>query len=237
MPKPSRSRIFGKDRPSIAVPFADKNQLSTIRRLRKAGMDVAELRIDLFSSRDESRVIREARKFKGVPTIATIRSQAEGGKWRGTDAERLALFLAVLPHVDALDVEWSSRALVEPLVREARRRKKAVIISFHDFKKTPDPAFLLKLARSAKAAGADAVKIAAMARTRKDMRSLAQFTFQHAALGLITLSMGKEGAISRLFFPGLGSLLTFAHAGRRTAPGQMDLATTAACFRKFHGPR
>ena len=206
--------------------MVDKISLTAIHQAKKDGMDVAELRIDLFSSCDKNHVLSEIKKFKGIPVIATIRSKKEGGSWRGSERERLLLFKAVLPHVKKVDIELSSKTILKEVVAEARRLRKTVIVSYHNFQKTPSSAFLGTILKKAKAAGADIVKIAAMARSKKDMRLLAEFTSSHAKEGLITLSMGKEGALSRILFPSLGSLLTFAHIGRSTAPGQMDLKTT-----------
>ncbi len=218
----------------IAVPFSDKVSLLAIARAKKEGMGVAELRVDLFSSYQTSHVLNEARKFKKIKTIATIRSQKEGGAWKGTEVQRLELFKALFPHVSIIDIELSSQKIIKPVIAEAHRLRKTAIVSYHHFQKTPNAAALETLFKKAKKAGADIVKIAAMARSKKDVRTLAQFTAKHARQGVITLSMGKEGEISRILFPSLGSLLTFAHAGRSTAPGQMDLKTTARLLKKFH---
>lgn len=197
-------------------------------------MDIAELRVDLFSSSEKEYVFKELRKFKGIPTLATIRSKKEGGQWQRTESARLALLKAVLPLVDAVDIELSSAGILKEVIQEARRLKKIAIVSYHNFKTTPTLDSLKKILKKAKAAGADVVKIAAMANSRKDMRTLAEFTLSHADQKLITLSMGKEGAISRILFPALGSLLTFAHAGHSTAPGQWDLKTTSFFIRKLY---
>ena len=218
----------------IAVPFTDKTPLSAIQLARKEGMGIAELRIDLYSSYSNDHVLREVRKFKKIKTIATIRSKREGGQWTGHEKKRLALFKAVLPQVDTVDIELSSRSILKETIAEAHRLKKTVIVSYHNFKKTPSSSALVGILKQAKRAGADIVKIAAMAHSKKDMRTLAEFTLTHAKEGLITLSMGKEGALSRILFPSLGSLLTFAHTGHSTAPGQMDLKTTAFFFKKLY---
>ncbi len=220
-------------RASIAVSFSDRDSLAAIRRAKRLGMTVAELRVDLFSSQKEEHVLSVIRKFKGVPLIATIRSRKEGGKWKGREAERLKLFMAVMPRVDAVDIEWTSQSIRGEVVREAKRLKKTVIVSYHDFKKTPSAVFLNTILKNAKLSGADVVKIAVMARSQKDVRLLAEFTCSHASEGLITLSMGNQGALSRVLFPSLGSLLTFAHIGRPTAPGQMDLETMAGYLKKL----
>ena len=223
-----------KKRPLIAVPFAGAVSPSAIVLARKGGMDVAELRVDLFASVEKNSVLAEIRKFKKIPTILTIRSKKEGGAWKSSEARRLELFKAALPSVSKVDIELSSRVILKDVIRETKRLKKEVIVSYHNFDKTPSLPFLEKILKEAKSAGADVVKIAAMAHSPKDVRRLAEFTYSHARQGLITLSMGKEGAFSRILFPSLGSRLTFAHTGRSTAPGQWDLKTTAFFFKKLY---
>lgn len=220
--------------PLIAVPLADKVSPSSIHRAKKLGMDIAELRIDLFSSYKKDHLLIEIKKFKGIPVIATIRSKKEGGRWSGSEKERLELFKTVLPHAAYVDIERSSKLILKEVVREAKKLKKTVIISYHDFSKTPEMNFLKKILKSAKSAGADIVKIAVTAKSLQDVRRLGEFTASHATQKLITLSMGKTGALSRLLFPSLGSLVTFASHGRSTAPGQWDLKMTSAYFKKLY---
>ena len=119
----------------IAVPFTDKFSSAAIRRAQKDGMSIAELRIDLYSSYKKKYVLKEVLKFKKIGTIATIRSRKEGGAWKGSEKERLELFKAVLPHVDKIDVELSSAAILKKVVSEAHRLKKTVIVSYHNFQK------------------------------------------------------------------------------------------------------
>lgn len=219
--------------PRIAVSFRDKTPKSKITEAKRLGVDIAELRIDLFSSLKPSCVLKETAKFKGIPTIATIRSEVEGGKWRFHDEKRLELFQAVIPKVDAIDIELSSKFILGLVVQTARRAKKLVIISYHNFERTPELGELNQIRELAESSGADIVKIAAMARTPADFKALARFTVDHAASGIITVAMGQEAAVSRIVFPALGSLVTYAHLGKPTAPGQLGLKLVSALMKKL----
>jgi 3-dehydroquinate dehydratase-1 len=46
--------------------------------------------------------------------------------------------------------------------------------------------------------------------------------------------MGEAGTLSRVFFPAAGSLLTYGHVGRPTAPGQLGRAELSALVRRFY---
>src|SRR6187549_3669305 len=69
--------------------------------------DAIELRVD--QCRDLTPAAAEAActaaRKTGKPVIATVRWSAEGGSGALTDPQRLALYEALAPHADALDVE------------------------------------------------------------------------------------------------------------------------------------
>ena len=220
--------------PLIAVPFTDRSAANAAVDAKAAGLDVAELRVDLFSSYDPAAVLATIRRFAGLPTIGTIRSKAEGGNWDRSEQQRASLFAAIMDDVDAVDIELSSSDILEPIVDDARRRDKIVIVSHHDFAATPSLERLNALAQQAKAAGADYVKIAAMAQSAADIQTLAQFTIANSALGLISIGMGPHGLCSRILFPALGSRLTFASLGQATAPGQLTFEQTFDMFRTLY---
>jgi len=223
--------------PRIAVPFRDGTSQEHIAEARRLGMDIAELRIDLFSSRDAEAVLAEIDRHQGVPVLATIRSAAEGGDWKGDDDERLTLYKAILPHVAAVDVELSSVAIVDTVIAATHEHGRCVVVSFHDFTQTPATEDLDDIADRAHDAGADIVKVAALCRLPEDLRILAEFTLRHREKGLVTIGMGDVGLLSRVFFPALGSLFTFASFGDSTAAGQVPLEETATYLRCFYPSR
>ncbi len=220
--------------PRIAVPFRDGLPDEHITAARQLGMDIAELRIDLFTSLDRRHVLNEIKRFKSIPLLATIRSAAEGGSWNAPDEQRLDLFATILPEVDAVDVELSSSAILAPVVDAARAHGKCVVVSFHDFQKTPTLKKLESFADQAKTAGADIVKVAARCASHEDLRTLAHYTLNHREKGLVTIGMGAAGMMTRICFPALGSLFTFASYGEGTAPGQLSLEETAHYLRDFY---
>ena len=225
---------MGSPAPRIVVSFstfASPEQVDIVRRSRG---DVAEMRLDLYPSQTVDDAVGEAEKFSGIATIVTPRSQAEGGKWRGSEAARLALYRAVLPHVWAVDVELSSEAILPHVILTAHNAGKQVIVSFHDFRQTPPLDQLARIVASGFAHGADWVKVAAWAACREDVRRLAQLILGRDDGRLIVLAMGPIGSPSRIFFPALGSPLAYSHLGGSTAPGQMDYHEMATWFDRFY---
>ena len=219
-------------RPRVAVPFADRATRPELAALRTQGLDVAELRVDHFARFDAEHVLASLDAFAGMPLLATIRSAAEGGGWKGPDAERLALFRALLPRVGAVDVEIAS-AIAGDVVAAARAAGVLAIASFHDFAKTPDAAALADVVARGRALGADVVKIATAVAGRGDVRSLARLLVTTDDIGVIAIGMGERAVATRVLFPALGSLLTYAHAGDATAPGQIPLAEMTALLARL----
>ncbi len=220
--------------PRVALAVKDRVPAAAVRGLAKQGVDIIELRIDQFSSAAEKDVLNEIKKYKSFPKIATLRARAEGGAWKGSEKERLSLFKAVIPKVEAVDIELSSKRILAAVVREARRKGKKIIVSYHNFSGTPSDPQLNQIFARAKKAGADIVKIAALVRRPADARRLAVFTLANAEKNLICIGMGGRGAVTRVLFPGLGSLITYAFLGKPTAPGQFDLRTTSHLLKKLY---
>jgi len=227
-----RERLLG-DAPPIAVSFADEITDADIEQARQDGLDVAELRIDRYSSFDPQHVTTQVQRFSAFPTIATIRTQAEGGEWVGSDEDRLGLFRAILPLVHGVDIELSSMAILPDLIAEAHRQEKVVIVSNHNFESTPTLGELEAMARRAKELGADFVKLSAMTRSTEDLQTLAGFLLRNSGLGLIVIGMGAHGTASRVFFPALGSRLTYAYAVKWPVSGQLTFDQTFDMLRTF----
>ncbi len=220
--------------PRIAVVYSDSATPELIAESRRRGVDIAEVRIDHFARTDPSYVRSVLARFAPLPTIATIRIRQEGGSWAGSEEERLDLFSSVIPLVDAVDVELQATTILSRVCERARGENKCVVISYHDFVATPDPHTLEQIAEDAAKAGADIVKIATHARSDEDIQSLASLCIHRTGRNLIVIALGDHGSKSRLFFPALGSLVTFASMGKSTAPGQLEYDRTFELMRLFY---
>jgi 3-dehydroquinate dehydratase-1 len=213
--------LLETQRPIVAASFDDSPGDEALQRARAAGVEVAELRIDLFKSATPVHVVEVARRYAAVPRLITIRSAAEGGRWAGTEAERFKLFAALMPEAAAIDVELGSDDIRDLVLEMAEQAKVLKIISYHNFSEAPDDDFLHGVVRASKQRGADLVKISVLTRTEADVQRLARFTLDYMSNGLITIGMGATGSVSRALFPALGSRLTYADIGLGTAPGQL----------------
>src|SRR6266852_1064765 len=182
------------------------------------GADLVELRADLWDQpRAETLPALLARLgVAGRPVIFTVRAAAEGGRPMDEGLRR-ALYTAGLPDADALDLEIASAALAAELVPQARAAGKTVVLSAHAPAATPPATALLQLVERA-----EVTKIVTHASRAEDLRTLLEVTLAARARGIVTLATGPLGPLSRLLLPAAGSLLTYGHVGRPTAPsGQL----------------
>jgi 3-dehydroquinate dehydratase type I len=161
------------------------------------------------------------------PVIATNRLAAEGGRWTGTEAGRLALLEQAMDlGVTGLDVELAA----DPGFRRevwARRGKTRLILSWHDFAGTPDAARLEAVLDEMLAAEADVVKLVALANEPADNLRMLSLIPKAQARGkdVIAFCMGPRGKWSRIAAPLLGSWLAFAPFSKQgaSAPGQLTV--------------
>lgn len=206
------------------VVLATGQDSPALRAAVRHGVDILEFRVDQLGTDKPAAAVALAKSIRrhGLPLIGTVRSAREGGASKTLpDTRRAALYAAVSPFVDAVDVEIrSARALAEAL-RVARANGNVVILSYHNFSKTPALAELIEIADRAADLGADIIKIAAEARIADDLLRVFHFTEQQRSRNLVTIAMGAMGSVSRLLLPLAGSLLTYTNL--TPALGQIPL--------------
>jgi 3-dehydroquinate dehydratase-1 len=219
--------------PRIAAPMTDTD-VRTRRDVARRYADIGELRIDQFAHHDAAYVLdvcRAAREL-GLPLIATVRALDEGGAVALDDAKRVELFKTVIPLVAAVDIELRS-AICEPVVDLAQDNGKLAIVSHHDFAATPSDADLAALFDAAALTDADIVKVVAHAASTEDSDRLLGFLRARRERGVIVIGMGPYGVATRVFFPLLGSLITYGFVLDAMAPGQLPLAHLYAELQRY----
>jgi len=176
-----------------------------------------------------------------LPVLVTNRVEREGGAATDTPARLDALAAAIeQPRVVAVDVELSAirDGNGERVVERAREHDVAVVVSTHNFERTPAPERLRKRLEAASAHG-DVAKLAVWARNRGDVLDLLAVTHELSAAGarVATVAMGEAGRHSRAVAPLYGSRLGYApvNAANATAPGQYDLETLRALVDRLRG--
>jgi 3-dehydroquinate dehydratase-1 len=196
-----------------------ENPVRAANKAKQLGADILELRIDLLSEKSQ-RILAELKKLE-LPVIITNRMADQGGSWQGSEEERIRELLLLLPLADAVDIELCARYR-ERVVNKARNAGKTVIISTHDFQKTPDNKVMDGIIRESLEAGADIAKLAVMPGSLCDVLRLLEVTL-HAKGPVCMIAMGATGKHSRVIAPVYGSVMTYGYVDTPTAPGQLRI--------------
>lgn len=146
-----------------------------------------------------------------------------------TDSDYATVYQQYLakPFMQLLDIEmFRAPSIVENLVKQAHDNNVLVIISNHDFAKTPPQADIEQRLLTQDKLGADILKIAVMPNHRADVFTLMNATLavsQQTDKPLITMSMGQLGVISRVATASVGGSMSFGMVGQASAPGQIEV--------------
>ena len=227
---------IGTGRPKIILPIVEESEAAVLaqgRAFAALAADCVEFRADWFAAwQDEAALARCLAGLRAAIgeklLLVTLRTRAEGGQAAASPSEYAAFCRRVWRSgcADLLDIEFYTAGDALPaLIAEAHAAGTAVVCSSHDFARTPPQEEMLRRLCAMQAAGADLPKLAVMPRSRRDVLALLSATAALADEGVpvITMSMGALGAVSRLCGEAMGSAMTFASAGKASAPGQIAL--------------
>ncbi|MDQ6596171.1 type I 3-dehydroquinate dehydratase [Bacillus salipaludis] len=233
-----RGITLGEGAPKICVPLVGTTLAELMEEARyidTIDADLVEWRVDFFNHVEQIEKVKEALSeirilLKNKPLIFTFRSAKEGGEKEIslTDYLELNKRIAETGLVDMIDVElFNEESTVKSLIEFAQAHNVLVILSNHDFEKTPPKEEIIARLQKAQKLGGDLPKIAVMPKSPADVLTLLDATNtmneQHADRPFITMSMAGKGVISRLAGELFGSALTFGAAKKSSAPGQIDV--------------
>ena len=204
----------------ICIPITAKRAEDTVLEMLSASKyaDIVELRIDYIPELQNAEAcIEESLKRKIKPVIITNRPVREGGKFNGSEQDRLRLLQKAIDlGVDYVDVEYDS------IKQITRRNSSKIIISHHNFKETPHD--LSKIYDEICQQKPDIVKIVTHANDITDNIRIFEL-LQSTNIPTISFCMGELGYISRILTGKFGGFLTFAslEKGKESAPGQLTV--------------
>jgi len=240
---------IGEGLPKICVPMVGEtisDLLEEANFLKELDLDVIEWRVDFFNDVTNIDKVKQAlQAIRGIlvekPIIFTFRSAKEGGQKQVTTAFYIELnkVIAESKLVEVIDVElFNDEKVVKELVKVAHANGVAVIISNHDFHKTPEKEEIISRLCKAQELGADLPKIAVMPTCAEDVITLLDATRimneKYANVPIITMSMAGKGIISRLSGELFGSALTFGAAKKVSAPGQISVVELRKTIELLH---
>ena len=232
-----RDVIIGQGIPKICVSLIGRTLPELLKEassLIELEVDIIEWRIDYFENVEDNFTVQNAlksiRKSVGnIPLLFTFRSAKEGGEKEITQENYFALNQCAIESgcIDLVDLElFQEEENIKSLVDLAKKNQVHVVISNHDFDKTPSKKEIVGRLKHAQKLGADIPKIAVMPQSEKDVITLLDATIEMketAEVPFITMSMGGKGSLSRLSGEVFGSSVTFGAAKQASAPGQISV--------------
>ena len=212
-------------KPRICVAITDKN-ITAIKEVEPF-VELFEVRIDLIGEgwRDLAKELKK-------PWIACVRSQDEGGNWRGNDTEKIEeLTNAVELGAEIVDIELRTHNLKGAL--PPIKKRATCILSLHELEKTPALDRLKEIVQRQLEAGADICKVVTTAQSLSDNLTTLQLITEYPRIKIVSFAMGPWGITSRILCPLVGGYLTYASLkeGKESAPGQVTVSQLTNIYR------
>lgn len=244
-----RNLSIGEGVPKICVPIVGRTEeeiLSEARSIAEEEPDIIEWRVDFYESVTELEKVkalagRIRRIIDDIVFLFTFRSVKEGGASVVPVYyyDRMNREIAMDRNVDCIDVELFTDGIdLKNFVNGLKETGVKIVISSHDFFKTPLASELSCRLYKMREIGADILKIAVMPETAADVLMLLKVTNdwkeKNGNQPVITMAMSPKGVISRLTGELFGSAVTFASAGKASAPGQLPIDQMRAFLDFFH---
>jgi len=206
------------------VTIAEKTPYSLKKVVKKALIksDYVEIRFDFLKPEKIPEALELVKKDL-KKSVCTLRPKSEGGKFSGVEKERtLILKLIAEYNPFLLDVEFNSLKKNKTLANYLKKTKTPILVSWHDFKKTPNVSVLIKTLKQM-AKFSKNIKIVTNAKSIQDPANVLSLYGMASTISLIAFAMGDHGRMSRILCLYLGSPYTYVSLGKPIAPGQFSL--------------
>ncbi len=245
---------IGEGRTKIAVSLMGRTKDEIIKEAEEAAKsrcDIIEWRADFFDGImdfTEVRKVGEAlmKISKDKPVIFTFRTIEEGGEKAISLDEYKALMNVVSEGklADLIDIQaflYEDTYIndgIYNLIKKIKNDGLHVIVSNHNFMKTPSQVEIVARYMGMQKLGADIIKMAVMPASKYDvitkLSATEEMVENYANVPVISIVMGKEGIVSRISGEFLGSAISFAALKKSSAPGQMNVNELFIILDKFH---
>ena len=217
----------------ICVTLVESSPAKLRSLLKKAlrRSDYAELRLDFMKPGMVPLALNLVKKDL-KRCICTLRPKSEGGKFSGSEKNRISILKLVAEYNPyLLDVEYNTIKKNKDLRHYLKRSKTDLLVSWHDFKKTPNSTSLKKMTNEMFKFSKN-IKIVTTARSIGDSAKVLSLYKNVPKNGnLVAFAMGNYGRMSRILCTQIGSPYTYVSLGKPIAPGQFSLDEVKSIFK------
>ena len=220
----------------ICVSIAESNVSLIKKQAEKAfelEADYVEIRFDYVKIDELPMAINSVKDIKDK-AIFTLRSKAEGGKFDGTEEQRLFWLRRLAQQRPLLvDIELETIKENDDLADFIEQQKSPVLISWHDFVLTPENDKLSDMLSEMRVYS-NFVKIVTTAKNVEDSLRLLDMYENTIGLHPILFAMGDAGVISRIMCTLVGNApFTYASLEKAVAPGQLTVTQMRTLYNKM----
>jgi len=205
---------------SIAETSPKKIKIKLKEALKKS--DYVEVRLDFLKKEQVPNTLEIIKKDLNK-IVCTLRPKTEGGKFEGSEKERISIIKLISEYNPyLLDVEYNTLKKNKELLKYLKSTKTKLLVSWHDFKKTPKTTELQNKIKQMSKFSSN-VKIVSTAKSTDDSTRMLGLYNKRGKNNLISFAMGDLGKISRILCLYLGSPYTYVSLGKAVAPGQFSV--------------
>ena len=233
--------------PLICVPLIGKTNEEILKQAiaaEESEAQIVEWRVDHYKHVEDQQAVLDALShirttLKHKELLFTFRTLEEGGErpFTLTQYKELCLAAADSGLIDWIDVELEkAEFLGRAFIQEIKKAQVKLILSNHDFEKTPEDAVLILKIGVMNQFGADVGKLAMMPKQVQDVLRLMGIITKARGfnqLPLAIMAMGELGKISRVSGALTGSVFTFASLQGASAPGQIPIERMTNYLQEF----
>ena len=206
------------------VSIAEKNPKKIKDILKKSLLksEYAEIRLDFVKPSEIPNILQDI-EGKISRCVCTLRPKNEGGKFSGKENERISIIKLISEYNPfLLDVEFNTLKKNQKLRQYLKKSNTDILVSWHDFKKTPSANSLNSRLKEMKKLS-NFVIVVTVAKSISDTSRILSLYNKSSKTKLIAFAMGEQAKFSRILCIHLGSPYTYVSLGKAVAPGQFSL--------------
>ena len=206
----------------VSIAEETPNKIEQTLKIAVKKSDFVEVRFDFLKIEQIPETLELIKKDLDR-IVCTLRPKTEGGKFSGNEKERISILKLIAEYNPfLLDVEFNMLKKNAQLTKYLKSTKTALLVSWHDFKKTPKMTELKKkIIQMSKFS--NNLKIVSTANSTDDATRMLELYSKKGKNNLISFAMGDKGKISRILCLYLGSPYTYVSLGKAIAPGQFSV--------------